>query len=109
VKRKLYKNLKANGKTCGFPTVDLGSLYVAKISKGIFDAVIYTQRLCCHVYTANELKLAKQAFHELRRFVFKEDEIFRTSKFVRQSLRVISITLRTAERGLRLQDHCETQ
>jgi hypothetical protein len=100
VSAKVYTQIKAKGRD-GIPVYDLGSLYVSRIAKGVFDAVVTTQQLCCHVFTKYELKTAKQSFHILRRFTHHRWKIFESSKFVRQSLRVISITLRIAERRLR--------
>lgn len=101
VRRKIYTKIRATGH--GIPVTDLGSLYVAKVTKGIYDAVISTHQLCCHVYTEFELKHAKHAVQILQKFISRGGELFEQSVFVRQSLRVISITLRLSERSLRLQ------
>lgn len=101
VRRKIYTKITAKGH--GIPVYDLGSLYVAKVLKGTYDAIISTQQLCCHVFNWDELKAAKHATQTIQRFFTRGEELFKHSLFVRQSMRVISITLRLAERSLRLQ------
>lgn len=96
VKKKQYTQLKP-GKT-GFkvPKEQLGTLVVAKVAKGIFDAITCAQLLCSNAYNMHELKLAKRAYHATRRFISSRDDILGTSTFVRQSMKVLSITLRFA-------------
>jgi len=101
-RKKIYAQLKARG--TGFPVVDLGSLYVAKLSKSVYDVMTNVHLLCRNAWSKDELQTAKRWYHLMRRWLSHRDDIFKNSKFVRQSLRVLSITLRLTESHLRWKD-----
>jgi hypothetical protein len=104
-RRLQYRKLEPqSGSGIPVPVGQLGTLNVARLSKSVFDVILYTQLLCRNVYNSREKKIAVQSFHELRRFLSSRKEVFGTSRFVRQSLKVISITLRLSKRRLSCQD-----
>jgi len=107
VKKGQYKKLEpSKGSGIPVPKGQLHTLNTAKLAKSMFDALICTQLLCSNAYRSDEIKLAKQAFHRIRRFISNGDKFFRTSKFIQQTLKTVSITLRLAEgRYKRRDDH----
>lgn len=105
VSKRLYSTITASKKRVGFPTRDLGSLYVAKISKGIFDALVTTHQQSCYVYNYFEYGAAKRSFHTVRKFISNREKLFKHSLFVKQTLKSIAITLRFAKGNLRFQDY----
>jgi hypothetical protein len=106
VRKKQYTKLSPSKGKTGFPVPkgQVGTLHVAKLAKGMFDAITCTQLLCSNAYKSDEIKIAKRSFHRIRRFISNGDKLFRTSKFVLQSLKAISITLRLAERRYKRRD-----
>jgi len=101
-RKKIYSQVRASG--TGFPVRDLGSLYVAKLSKSVYDVTTCIHLLCRNARLKCEIVAAKRWFHILRRWLSLREDIFGSSKFVRQSLRVLSITLRLTESHLRWKD-----
>lgn len=102
-RKKIYAQIRATG-TSGIPTLDLGSLYVTKLLKSTYDVMTCAHLLCRNARVKCELIAARRWFHILRRYFSHRDDIFGNSKFVRQSLRVLSITLRLTESHLRWKD-----
>lgn len=105
-RKKIYTKVTASGSQCGIPTVDLGSLYVARVSKSLYDSVNYIQLLSRNVYSQSELRIAKRWFHTFRRWYLSKIGILGTSRFLRRAVRVLSITLRLSERHLRCRESC---
>jgi len=102
-KKKVYAQIRAKGQH-GIPVTDLGSLYVAKLLKSIYDVTTCVHLLSRNARCKREIKIAKRWFHVLLRYVSQREDIFGQSKFVRQSLKVLSITLRLTESHLRWKD-----
>jgi len=102
-RKKIYSQVKCT-KGAGIPVVDPGSLYVAKISKSIYDVITCTHLLCRNAKLKCEVQTAVRWFHILRRYFSSRKDIFGDSRFVRQSLRVLSITLRLTRSHLRWKD-----
>jgi hypothetical protein len=71
------------------------TLNVAELLKGTFDTLTDLQRLCC-CFSVTAGKSVLQTYHRIQRFFSNRKDIFGSSKFVKQMLRVISITLRIA-------------
>jgi hypothetical protein len=102
-RKKIYAQIRASS-SHGIPVTELGTLYVAKLLKSIYDVTICIHLLCRNARCPREIKIAKRWFHVLLRYVSQREDIFGTSKFVRQSLKVLSITLRLTESHLRWKD-----
>jgi len=60
---------------------------------------LYVYQLSRDAYTSSEVKNAKRFYHRARRYFSHWEDIFGTSSVVRRWMRVISITLRLAERA----------
>jgi len=104
-KKKYTKLAPSKGTGIPVPQAQLGTLYVAKLSKSVFDAVVCTQLLVVNAYKPSEIRIAKQAYHRVRDFLSNGRDLFGDSRFVRQSLKSLSITLRlTTKRYQRYQD-----
>lgn len=105
VRRKRYCRLSPSKDTgIEVPEELLGSKVVGTVCKYTFDSLIYTHLLCRNVYDSHELKVAKRSYHETRRYFASKKQVFGTSRFVRQTMKVISITLRLSEGYLRYRD-----
>jgi hypothetical protein len=102
-RKKIYSQVRST-KGAGIPVTDLGSVYVAKLSKSVYDVITCTHLLCRNAKLKCEIKTAVRWFHTLRRYFSQREDIFGNSRFVRQSLRVLSITLRLTKSHLRWKD-----
>jgi len=94
VRKKFYKKGVNESPTgCGIEFLDPRSLNTAKVLKGTFDVLTLT-RIMISEESQYWWKSAKRVYQSVQSFFSKREDVFGTSKFVRQMLGIISITMR---------------